>query len=178
MWRTIAGMSPVGVDTTGRPAANASRIETGWLSTTDAFRKMSASAHSRWHRLRVDPSDEPDPVGRQTAQPRLFAPVTRHGQGRVGLLRLQERERLENDVDPIVRFEVPRRQQPRTKRLTLAVLEAGEIHDVPNRPESDSRGAAKTAARYSDGTTITSASLSQGWTSAPQWARWSSASPL
>ena len=39
-------MSPVGVDTIGRPAANASRIETGWLSITEALTKTSASSSS------------------------------------------------------------------------------------------------------------------------------------
>ena len=39
-------MSPVPVDTTGSPEANASRMETGWLSITDELTKMSALSYS------------------------------------------------------------------------------------------------------------------------------------
>ncbi len=45
--RTSVARSPVSVETTGSPAANASSTETGWLSITEELRKMSALSHRR-----------------------------------------------------------------------------------------------------------------------------------
>jgi len=103
-------MSPVAVETTGRPAAKASSTDTGLIVDDRGVEEDVRLGVEVRHRRRRHRPREADAVTgdrrREPAELLPLAPIPGHRQRRLRVASLHERERLDRDVHAIVGVEV------------------------------------------------------------------------
>ena len=103
--------------------------------------KMSASSASARHARRLDaPGEAHGPLdaqrGREPPQGLVLAAVARHGQRRLRVSALEQRQGPERVGHVVARLEVARRQEARPERHPIAVAKGASVHHVRDHPRA------------------------------------------